>query len=188
MKVVRTSKEELVLENRPPLSLYLAALGVLLVAVVFGLYYWAGPLFFFMQTTAAAYLAYTVLEDVEVITFSLPKDTVTIARVSPLGRRSVTDGRLSEIVSVRLDEHISQMTGKMTRPALLFESGVFLPLSSSYSTLPQEFLVQEIDKFLEEISAIQSQEWEEPGEEGEDSVTGPPPEKAGLRVRQNKKD
>ena len=109
----------------------------------------------FLQISVALYLAYTVLEDSEEILFERHTDSVSITRVPPLfflGNKSVVKGKLSEIVSIRMDEQVSQMWGKMTRISLLFESGLRLPLTDAFSTAPQEHLVTVIDEFLEEVA------------------------------------
>ena len=109
----------------------------------------------FLQISVALYLAYTVLEDSEEILFERHTDSVSLTRVPPLfflGNKSVVKGKLSEIVSIRMDEQVSQMWGKMTRISLLFESGLRLPLTVAFSTAPQEHLVTVIDEFLEEVA------------------------------------
>jgi hypothetical protein len=166
MKVTLHTNEELRLEEHPPWIMYFAATGVTLVGVGAAFFFGGETLFFVLELIAALYAGWSVLEESEVIRFTIKDDRVSITRIPPLpfARRHVVSGRLSEIVSIRLDEQLSQMWGKMSRISVLFEDGLRLPLTTAYSRLPQEDLLHTIDNFLE-IAAPQLVDQEDDEEE-----------------------
>jgi hypothetical protein len=153
MKISFAQKGEMLkLEARPPLAIYVSSVCVLCVGVGAAWYFGGGWLFYSLELIVSLYMAWTVLEDSEEVCFSSKDDSVSITRISPIGHKSVVKGKLSEIVSIRLDEQLSQMWGKMTRVSLLFESGQRLPLTLAFSTAPQDHLVTAIDEFLESVA------------------------------------
>ena len=155
MKIALRSEEVLRLTSFPPVGIYFGSLCVLCVGLGVAWYFSGGGwLMEFLQISVAIYLAWTVLEDSEEVVLEPRTDSVSIIRTPPLfiGNKAVVKGKLSEIVSIRMDEQVSQMWGKMTRISLLFESGLRLPLTQAYSTLPQEHIVTAIDEFLEAVA------------------------------------